>query len=796
MGGWLRAALRLAGILAAGLAVAVVAAHLLVDWLVSPRQVERWARAELDRPVTIEDVELRLLPDPRVRLEGVSLEAGVTSDALELGLDEGALLERRIALASLHLKGARIALLRLEDGRIVLGGDPGADDEQGGGGPVSLPPMARIEWRDSEVTWSDRAHPDLEPLSVRVDRLDIDGLRAGEEATLSLKARVGPEAAHLTAQGHYGPIEPDRPWDAPGSLDLELKGFDARELHGWLPAAWRLDAAGGSLDAKLHLEGRRAGDLEARVELSLDDATLELGRFGLRGRSELEAQLARKNGATALRDGRLRSARLRVADAAAGNVDVAFHWQSGRLSLDSLGFEAAGGDPLWSAGFGTPGVPLRVDTRLDPGGRVQVHDVVVTTDASGRRSVALPRIELRGVVIEAQSTDGTTPPLRVRLHELDLRDLTPGRTAHYQGRGGTGESGTVELSGQLGPLRADSGFAEVPITATLRVTGIDAAALAPLLPPKWGIGGAGGRAEVDLVFRRGADGHAHVQLAGGLDLARLELFGAQASEVKGPLRYTDRTLSLDGVQLDAYGGAWTAQGSVRFEGPPRFDANVAVRNLDVVRAAQRTDAPSSDDPILLDADGVLHGRWTGEPNWAAHLEGSQVRVDAHGGSVPHANLLRSIGAALRGLVPELRRSEPEPPETPVPRSRIRHIRATLAPRDGALHVSDQSMSTDDYRVEGSGTLRHDWTVDLQGTVVLTRQGREKTLALAQLPVLEHTTRLPAIPIRARGPIGDLQVSADVAGLPEAALRGILGAPLRTLDALVPRFGRGSEPAPE
>lgn len=796
MGGWLRAALRLAGILTAGLAAAVVAAHLLVDWLVSPQRVERWAQTELDRPVTIEDVELRLLPDPRVHLEGVSLESGVTGDVLELGLDEGALLERRFALESLHLKGARIAVVRMEDGRIVLGEDPGADDEQGGGTPVGLPPVARIEWRDSEVTWSDRAHPDLEPLSLRVDRLDIDGLRAGEVATFSLKARLGPETARLSAEGHYGPVEPEQPWDAPVSLDLELEGFDVRTLHGRLPPAWRIDAAGGSLAGQLHAEGSRLGDAEARVELSLDDAALELGRFGLQGRTQLEAQLARTDGAPALPKGRLRCARLLVANAAAGDVDLGFRWQPGRLEIDSIGFEAAGGHPLWSAGFGTPGVPLHVDARLDPGGQVRVHDVVVVVDDAGRRDVALPRIELRGVVVEAGSTGGTAPPLRVRLDELDLRDLTTGRTARYHGHGETGKSGTVELSGELGPIEYESDFGGVPINAKLRATGVDAAALAPLLPPKWGIGSAGGRAEVDLALRRGEDGHAHVQLQGGLDLSQLELFRWQASDVKGPIRYGDRTLSLDGVQLAAYGGAWTAQGSVRFEGPPRFDGNVAVRNLDVVRAAQRTDTSSSDDPILLDADGVLQGRWTGDPNWAAHLEGSQVRVDAHGGRVSHVNLLRSIGHALRGFVPELREREPDPDEKPVPRSRIAHIRATLTPRDGALYAPDLRMRTDDYRVEGRGTLRHDWTTDIQGSVVLTRQGRDKTLTLAQLPVLGEATRLPAIPVQARGPIGDLQVGADAASLPEATVRGILGVPIRTLDSLIPRFGRGDKPAAE
>jgi AsmA protein len=252
--------------------------------------------AALGREVTVADAKLRLLPSPRVVLEGTTIAGRpgepplvkLASLDVEVGLwPLVRSLGKQVRVDGFTLVRPEINLVRAKDGTWNyegLGGAPGKEKpapkpapEAPGGGPSVFVASARIV--DGAVRFVDRS-AGKDDAAVALTRIDLDasgGIGAAVKAKLS--AALAAEAKNLELDLST-PRLPEKV--APGSYPeltgrFALKGLLLNRLRGFLPADATALFTGGRVDVEANVSS------EPRAAAYLLDGTGKLGELRMKG---------------------------------------------------------------------------------------------------------------------------------------------------------------------------------------------------------------------------------------------------------------------------------------------------------------------------------------------------------------------------------------------------------------------------------------------------------------------------------------------------------------------------------
>jgi len=417
-----------------------------------------------------------------------------------------------------------------------------------------------------------------------------------------------------------------------------------------------------------------------------------------------------------------------------------------------------------------------------------------SADAAGRLAVDEARLEGGRLDLGALPE---APPLRLGVERLVLRGLGSAAAGHLEADLRLADGDRVRLAGEVGPWAgpgakaAGPGPGPLPFDLRLEAADVDARAVVPLLPPEAEVEAARGAVDVSGRLARpagpaGGTG-VDVELDLGLDLDELRIAGHEASAVRGRIRWKEGALVFASPVLEAYGGTWRPRGTLAPGSQTRLDLQLALEGIHLQRlAAPQAETPG--EPTRLDGELELQGPWHGGADWLEGLAGGG-RLEARGGSLPRPGVIRAVASALLSRLPG--RSEEILASLPNGTTVLREATAGFAVAEGAVRTEDLVLRTEEFTLRLAGRLEEDGALDLRGTAVLTPTGVTRVLELLRLPGgLQRATRLPPIPLRVGGHLGEPQVRADAAGLPRALLAGVLGIPERLLDAF---GGSGGDP---
>jgi hypothetical protein len=256
--------------IAFGSLVVVVVALLLAVWLwIDPDELREPLAAQLsaaiDRPVTIGELDLAVLPIPALRARDVRLgreRRGVPAlaeiEEVRLRLRLLPLLVGRIALGAVEIRSPRIALPTDAAGRLELpelpSGTAGAPEPSAAAEGAPLIAIDRIRVRDGRVEAGALL---LEGIDVD-GRLDADGTAAVDFAFDLGRGGPGVRSGHADLEGLLGDSPRAR---VSGEIEGSIAGLAALAL----------------------LRDRMSGELSGSFELELRDAAIQTGRLDLRG---------------------------------------------------------------------------------------------------------------------------------------------------------------------------------------------------------------------------------------------------------------------------------------------------------------------------------------------------------------------------------------------------------------------------------------------------------------------------------------------------------------------------------
>lgn len=317
-----------AAVAAAVAGVLYLGAGLLLQTLLDPATVARWAEPRmeraLNRPVELGGVDVSLFPGLGVELRDLAIASPEGMDApefarverLRLGVALLPLLRRRVEVDEAVAEGATVRLLVTADGRSNFGDfvpRRGGDASSAGdaGPPLSLE-IRELRLERGRLSYRDLRHGrSLEAAEVsarvRLDRTDggwtvegraaVDSLRAegvpgaasldGIPVELTLAGRAGPEFRRLevsSGSARLGPVElgisgrVDSLRSPVRRLDLRLR---ARELP--LADVVALTRPGGGRPAAGEAEGTLELDLEVSGGLGPEARPAVTGLVALRG---------------------------------------------------------------------------------------------------------------------------------------------------------------------------------------------------------------------------------------------------------------------------------------------------------------------------------------------------------------------------------------------------------------------------------------------------------------------------------------------------------------------------------
>ncbi len=818
-----------AGLLALGVLAVLVAVPLAIRRVVTPAFIAERASSVLGREVTVGAVGLHFTPLLRIRLERVAVSPDLSFGAVGVGLRVDALLERRIEVALVVVEDASFTLVRRADGAVEIHGAAQARVEEVGPGGEDpqrdaarrLPTLPEIHLRRAAVAFVDHAVAES-PLrtSLFVRRLELERVAAGSRSTLSIEATLGEEGKGglVTLDAELGPLESEVPLgEQPVRARLRAAGLAPALFVPYLPSRVDVRRLEGAIEGSVALEGRLAGDVEADLAVSLIEGGLDLAGVRL-STPRFEGHLERSGSGLALTKARLEAPLLGFAEHQARNLRAAFSYLGDTVEVEALDLDSYAGS--WrraeAAGATEPGmanlelqvrrtgpIALRGRLRLPSESRVP---------AEGRLDVELSDVEVRDAeLVLVDRTRPGTPPLSLQVNRLRLRDVGEGETASYalEARVGEGgERGSFSLHGSAGPLAWGKPAAELPASFELAAEAVDLTSLVPYLPERWrpsrvkGLLTAkvdadgsvrAGQADVALTLEDGNLEWAGIGLAGRISLEgrirthgdaaafeggrlgaeTLSVAGRRAEDLRAVFGFADDALEIESLDLRAYDGTVHHAGRIVLGEMPSFDLRVQAAEVDVGRLLDT--AVEGAEAMLLEGEAAFQGRWTGEPNWLAPVQGGG-RVALAGGVLPSQDLLSAVSKSLMRLVPGSSRLLRE---GTLRLARLETLTSTFRVEAGRVRTDDLRVRADDFRVSGRGSVGHELDLDFDLEVALTTRGVYKGFELARThKKLREGTILPAVPVRVRGQVGSLSYRADASAVPVATLRGVLGLPGR------------------
>jgi len=276
-----------------------------------------------------------------------------------------------------------------------------------------------------------------------------------------------------------------------------------------------------------------------------------------------------------------------------------------------------------------------------------------------------------------------------------------------------------------------------------------------------------------------------------LDASGSGFAGYSAETTAAVFDWADDELQVEKLDFDAYGGAWTAGGQVSFAGTPTFSSQiradrVAFRALATAIAGDEVEEGFE----TVSGQAALRGEWTGPDSWQGSLTGSG-KVELAGGQVESSSVMRSLFEAAFGKIPGV--SSRSDGERSKPPTELERLDASFALRDTRAFTEDLDFATSAYRMEGTGSVGLDGSLQLSTRVTLTARGIDAVGRWASTPLRkrrDHT--LPAVPVHVNGTVRDPQIVPDLTGISLAPFRALFGGAEGAVgllrDAAVPEGG--------
>jgi len=288
----------------------------------------------------------------------------------------------------------------------------------------------------------------------------------------------------------------------------------------------------------------------------------------------------------------------------------------------------------------------------------------------------------------------------------------------------------------------------------------------------------------DVVDRKFSMREAH------LEAATSGFAGFAGEATVADFEWAERVLSVESLEVAAYGGAWNASGSVEFEGTPSYSAEVAVsdvafRELSAVAGVQL----ASGGFESFAGTASVAGSWPASGDWQRELSGTGS-VKLAGGSIESSTVMGSVFKAMFAKVPGLGRMASD--ENP---TLLEDLTATFTLAEGSAQTNDLDFVTSDYRMEGRGSVGLDGELRLATRVALTARGIRRVFVLAAMPFRESgNDSLPGIPVHLSGTLADPEIRPDLTGISLSPFRALFGGAGNALGHLLGVGTRGLDSA--
>ncbi|MFO0691318.1 MAG: DUF748 domain-containing protein [Myxococcota bacterium] len=419
------------------------------------------ATEALGTPVEWKSLGIGIFP-PRVTLEAPVIVgqnpspeavAGIRADAIDLRLSLWPLLERRIAIDSLVLRGVSLVATRTPDGLILpevarRAAEPGDGEAAGTGSDADRADDAfsldlrALRITDGRVLLHDRTL--TPPVDLRLAELELSarGPSLGEPLDVEARARLFANDRAVGGATATGRVDLAGEY----AVDVELEGVPVVELRPFLP---QLDVSQGTLAGRVSASAKPGTALRLAGDLAIEGLGLRARGLELVGDLALRAQ-QKPDDALAF------EAAWKTADA--GRADVTGERaKDGRVELTAMldGLELAPFAPLAGEGRRIEGRATgEVSLALVDGALARVDSDLAIASAR----YADDRIDAKGKLDLAVGLEGAGEDAPVRIQAV----FAP------ESGGRVDANGTGKLGGAVrGALRFDA---------------FDVAPFAPLLP--------------------------------------------------------------------------------------------------------------------------------------------------------------------------------------------------------------------------------------------------------------------------------------------------------------------------
>jgi hypothetical protein len=629
------------------------------------------------------------------------------------------------------------AFAELADGRLAW-------REWQAGSPAAL--RGAAAWRDGAPT---AANADIDLGDLQHPMLDATALHGaikwnGQTTTLS-EARASAYGGTWTQSGTVTLADPP-------TIDggIRGEGVDGAELVRALIAAspdLRGLQAEGAVTFSAEGRGTLGQSTRGRVELRQASGHLGWSATEVRAPLAVAADLTQQNNTWSLANGTVTAAATAIEKAAIRDLDGRFAFANGMLRVDGL--SATVNDEAWKVS-GT--LPLRpgVTGTLRASGRAGGIDLpeFEATFVRTRESLQLP--SLRARVLGATWTGSAKS---ISAAGIDARLSTSGANLDTLLKAIDGTPGAPRSAGGVATLTADLALRPADSHSSV---GLDLR----LTSGKF------------LFNQLSVDAPAHFtgrlrEAATGIaiDDARAEAAAARygplrTTQAAGSFSFDADTLAFASLTFTSAGGKWQHSGRYLLDGAYPFEGSFAVANLDPAALLIMLGIASTPlEGAAVTANATMRGNVIEE--WEPTLNGSG-QLAVRGGNVRSTAVLAALWDAL---LRRARRSEVSP------HNPLRTASASFTVSNAAVHSSDLQANTQDYTLNGSGSVGLDGRLDLDTRVTLTAAGLQHmvSLGVVALPTSLLPT-FPPIPARISGTLGNPIVRPDVSALPASTMR--------------------------
>ena len=387
-------------------------------------------------------------------------------------------------------------------------------------------------------------------------------------------------------------------------------------------------------------------------------------------------------------------------------------------------------------GNSRPGLttPLKLSMDVEGGGELEANGSITRSPEHLEIEVASFQVKLTGKNIPQRSTLAYVLPGEVSVKKEGVIDVN------------------AELSGDLGGPIKGRGIVEIPAPDELTWLGVDW--IGPLqFQTDFGFIDDGFSLS-DSVLSTTAIRWNHV---------RGENLSVRFGLDKSVLRLADAKLSL-------YAGKVSLNGSVDFRKGTKVDLKTVISGVEITKLVESSSSVVPEVAFdTLDGQFEAMGSIESGDSWYEGLSGRGT-ILLQGGEMPSSSVIGSVGGALVNLIPGFLRPGTG---TLSPITQIDHLSQAMKLEKGVLHVSDAKFVTDDYRLEGQGSIALDGALNLHTELTFSIEGMQKLFLSMAIPIPSGgIDLLPALPLYVTGTITLPVFVPEVTALPRIALRTV------------------------